>query len=93
MIEYRPNLCAVVESETSTQGVMYADYFSTVSRICLTRVNVNQTHVLAKASIIFKKQPNFIVKSEKILFRNSFFRKLYHYYYFKFLRFNRQEFI
>ena len=75
----------VIESETITQGVPYCDYFTVITRFCVTRVDATTSHLLVKFLINYKKQPNFISKSKTITSLFIFFIQLFnegcHYMY------------
>lgn len=63
IIEYKPQNCIVLESESQTYGVLYSDYFTARNRFCITRVSDSQTRVLVHSLLNYNKKPNFIAKS------------------------------
>ncbi len=65
IIRFKENQYVVVESESVTQGVPYADYFTVMTRFCISRVNASTSHLLVKTFINFKRQPNYISKSKR----------------------------
>ncbi len=56
----------IVESQTSTMGVMYADYFTVTTKFCLTKATQNSCRLVISNFINYKKQPNFIAKSKTL---------------------------
>ncbi len=58
----------IIESQTSTIGVIYSDYFTVTTRFCLTKCSSNSCRILITNFIDYKKQPNFIVKSRCFCF-------------------------
>lgn len=63
ILEYRPNECIVLESESYTHGIPYSDYFSVRNRFCLTKVNATTTRLCIHSFLNFIKKPHFIAKN------------------------------
>ncbi|RMZ98033.1 GRAM domain-containing 1B [Brachionus plicatilis] len=63
ILEYRSEVCIVMESSSVTHNVPYSDYFVVKNRFCITRITANQTRVIVNCHIFYKKNPNFIIKN------------------------------
>ncbi len=56
-------------SDSQTNGVMYADYFTAQNKFCFSRVSENKTRLLITSQLNFVKKPNFLAKG--IIDRNA----------------------
>ncbi|CAF0889587.1 unnamed protein product [Brachionus calyciflorus] len=72
IIKKEENECIVAETETTTSGVPYADYFTVLTKICITKQSAKTSKLLVNARIDYKKKPNFVIKGfiEKNTFSN-----------------------
>ncbi len=61
-MEYKPDFCIVLESESVTHGVPYADYFTVRNRFCLTKCGPNSTRLCITSFLNYLQKPNFIAK-------------------------------
>ena len=57
-----PSEIYVVDSDSLSSGVMYADCFKVNTRICMTKCSPNSTRLLVHSTIVYTNKPNFIVK-------------------------------
>lgn len=63
IIEQRPTVLHIVESEVFNEGVQYSDCFSLTLRYCLFRISANQTRFRVTAQVSFIKSLNSVIKS------------------------------
>ena len=52
----------IVDSDSLSSGVMYADCFKVNTRSCLTKCSANSSKLLVHSTIVYMNKPNFIVK-------------------------------
>jgi hypothetical protein len=71
IIEYKPNVCIVLESESATHGVPYSDCFTVRNRFCITRVTSNSTRLCVTSFLNYVQKPNFIAKGIKLFVYHS----------------------
>lgn len=57
-----PSEIYVVDSDSLSSGVMYADCFKVNTRNCLTKCTANSSRLLVHSTIVYMNKPNFIVK-------------------------------
>lgn len=63
ILEYKPDSCIVLESESETHGVLYSDYFTVRNRFCFTRISATSSRLVINSFINYIIKPNFIAKS------------------------------
>jgi hypothetical protein len=59
-----PSEMYIVDSDSLSSGVMYADCFKVNTRSCLTKCSVNSSKLLVHSTIVYMNKPNFIVKGK-----------------------------
>ena len=73
ILKFIPGSMYVVESESLSSGVMYADCFLVNTRLCLTKCTASSTRLLVHSAINYINKPNFIIKGEPLQSNSSFF--------------------
>ena len=62
--KYDKDAVYVIDSETFSSGVPYADYFKVNTRFCMTKVGSMKVRLIVHSTITFIQKTNFIIKSK-----------------------------
>jgi hypothetical protein len=67
MLKKVPNECYVIESDSISSGMTYADCFIVRTRFCMAKNTLNSTRLIVHAQVVFIQKPIFFIKSINFL--------------------------
>jgi hypothetical protein len=62
ILDYQPNNCFTIQSQSSSEGIPYANDFFIRTRVCLVKLAENETNVMINTRVHFTNPPVGIIK-------------------------------